>query len=79
MSRTTLNIEKGVLEEIRRIQSKERRSMGRIVSELLADALSHRRKSRVEPGLKWISRPMQPLVDLDDKDALYGMLDRGRK
>ena len=40
MSRTTLDIDRTILEEIRRLQRKERRSMGRITTELLAEALT---------------------------------------
>jgi hypothetical protein len=50
--------------------------MGRIVSELLADALSRRRQPIETPPLEWVSRPMGALVDLSDRDALYAALER---
>ena len=75
MSRTTLDIDGSILNEIRRIQRKERRSMGKIVSQLLADALSSRCESKERADFKWISRPMQAMIDLNDKDALYAALE----
>ena len=76
MSRTTLSIDRSILDEVRRIQKKERRSMGKIVSELLAEALSRRNESKVRTEFRWVSRPMRALLDLNDKDALYAALDK---
>jgi len=76
--RTTLDIDDPILREVRAIHQKEGRSMGAVVSGLLADALALRRESRVLPAFRWVSRPMRPLVDLADKDALYTALDAGR-
>jgi hypothetical protein len=42
MTRTTIDIDIAILEEIRAIQQEVRRPMGRIVSELLAEALTQR-------------------------------------
>lgn len=77
MPRTTLDIEAPLLRELKALQAKERRSLGKIVSQLLAEALA-RRKSPPEPTrLHWVSRPMHALVALSDKEAVYGLLDRG--
>ena len=76
MPRTTVDIDSPILKEIKAIQKGERRSLGRIVSELLAEALAVRRKGRKQPKLKWVSRPMHARVDLDDKEALQSILDR---
>lgn len=76
MSRTTLNIETPVLMEIRALQRRERKPLGKLVSELLSEALAVRSKSRPAPAeLKWISKPMRARVDLSDKEALYAVLD----
>ena len=75
MSRTTLDIDGSILNEIRRLQRKERRSMGKIVSQLLADALARRNESKEKADFNWISQPMQAMLDLNDKDALYAALD----
>jgi hypothetical protein len=76
--RTTVDIDDPILREVKAIHEKEGRSMGAIVSELLADALSRRRASRARPAFRWTSRPMKALVDLSDKDAVYAALDADR-
>ncbi len=70
MSRTTLDIDDPVLKEIKTIHRAEGRSMGRVVSQLLAEALSTRKKAKKPVHLSWISRPMNPHIDLSDKEAL---------
>jgi hypothetical protein len=76
--RTTLDIDDPVLKEVKVIHKKEGRSMGAIVSELLAEALVRRRSSRRRPPFGWTSREMTALVDLVDKDAVYAALDADR-
>ena len=77
--RTTLDIDDPVLREVKAIHEKEGRSMGAVVSELLADALARRRTARPRPAFRWTSRPMKALVDLSDKDAVYAALDVERR
>ena len=79
MSRTTIDIDDPVLKEIKYINKAEGRSMGKVVSQLLAEALSARKKTKDSVHLSWIHRPMKPLVDLSDKDEIYRILDRGEK
>ena len=76
--RTTVDIDDPILREVKAIHEKEGRSMGAVVSELLADALARRRSSRIRPAFRWSSRPMKALVDLSDKDALHAVLDSDR-
>ncbi len=76
--RTTLDIDDPVLKEIKVIHKKEGRSMGAIVSELLAEALVRRRASRKRPQFQWTSREMNALIDLADKDAVNAVLDADR-
>jgi hypothetical protein len=76
--RTTLDIDDHVLREVKALHEKEGRSMGAIVSELLADALACRRASHVRPTFSWASRPMGALVDLSDKEAVHAALDADR-
>ena len=73
--RTTIDIDDPILREVKAIHEREGRSMGAIVSELLAEALAGRRPSRTKPSLRWTSRPMKALVDLADKDAVYATID----
>ena len=73
--RTTLDIDDPILREVKAIHEREGRSIGAIVSELLAEALARRRPSRARPSFRWISREMKSLVDLADKEAVYAALD----
>ena len=75
--RTTLDIDDPILREVKAIHEKEGRSMGAVVSELLAEALA-RRRPRARPSFRWTSRPRQAPVDLSDKEALYAALDADR-
>ena len=81
MSRTTLNIDTPLLAEVRKIQTREGKSLGEVVSELIAEALTHRtsrRRSRA-PEFHWNARAMGARVDISDKEALYAALDSGRE
>lgn len=69
--RTTLDIDDPILKEVKAIQEREGRSIGSVVSELLAEALARRRSPRAGPAFRWTSRPMKSLVDLEDKEAVY--------
>jgi hypothetical protein len=73
--RTTLDIDDPILREVKAIHEREGRSIGTIVSELLAEALARRRPSRARPSFCWSSRPMKALVDLTDKETVYAALD----
>lgn len=76
--RTTVDIDDPILREIKAIRQREGHSMGAVISELLADALAHRRARPARPAFRWVSRPMNALVDLADKDAVYAVLDADR-
>jgi hypothetical protein len=77
--RTTIDIDDPILREVKAVHEKEGRSMGAVVSELLAEALARRRTSRSRPVFRWTSRAMKALVDLSDKDAVYAALDGERR
>lgn len=79
MSRTTLDIDEPILRDLRKLQQREGKSLGRLVSDLLADALG-RLKSRPEPRprFRWTTREMGAKVDLTDKEAVHAALDRDR-
>ena len=76
--RTTVDIDDPVLREVKRLHEKEGRSMGAIISELLADALARRRSASRPPAFRWASRAMRARVDLADKDAVNAVLDADR-
>ncbi len=73
--RTTLDIDDPILREVKAIHEREGRSIGAVVSELLAEALARRRPSRPRPSFRWTARPMKHLVDLADKETVYAVLD----
>ena len=74
MPRTTLDIDPGVLRELKRRRRATGQSIGRLASELLAAALRAPQPGRQEP-LRWRSASMGARVDLDDKEALRRALD----
>ena len=76
MARTTVDIDLPILKEIKRIQREEGLPLGRVISRLLADALSRRARKPVATKLRWVSRRMKPLVDIADKEAVYAVFDR---
>jgi hypothetical protein len=75
--RTTVDIDDPVLSDLKKLQKAERKSLGRLVSDLLAQALQERRAPRKKPGpLRWVSKGMGARIDLNDKEALYAALER---
>lgn len=74
MARTTLDLDPQVTRELRQRAARERKSMGQVASETLARAFADERAEPVP--FRWVSHHMgEPLVDLEDKDALYRILD----
>jgi hypothetical protein len=69
--RTTLDLEKPVLEGLKSLQKKEKIPLGRIASRLLADAMARDAAgSSAPPVLTWTVAPMHAKVNLADKDAV---------
>ena len=64
MARTTLDIDAAVMRALKRRQRRE----GKTLQALAADV------DTVEP-FEWPAKRMEALVDLDDKDALWRVLD----
>ncbi len=53
--------------------------MGRLVSDLLAEALARYRSGSLEDReLQWRSQRMNALIDIADKEAVYAALDDSR-
>jgi hypothetical protein len=77
MSRTTLDIDKTVLEQLRGRAAAEHKSMGQVASEMLAPVLAQGGPDRKPRPLRWMSKHMgKPLIDIDDKEKLWEFLDR---
>jgi hypothetical protein len=75
MARTTLDIDTPVLKELKRLQRSEAKSLGRLVSDLLSEALAGRKQDSTPCELVWTTRDMGALVDIRDKAALHAALD----
>jgi hypothetical protein len=75
MPRTTLDLDAGVLRELKRRRRESGQSIGQLASELLAVAL--RAPSRRPRPLKWRTAAMGARVDLDDKEAVRRAADAG--
>lgn len=69
MPRTTVDIDPTVLAELKRRQRREGKSLGRLVSELLARGLDGDPLPAPAP-FAWISAPMSAKVDLDHPEAV---------
>ncbi|HET8931547.1 MAG TPA: hypothetical protein VFN21_12880 [Acidimicrobiales bacterium] len=75
MTRTTLDIDDGVLRELKARRQRENKPLGVVASELLARALD---EDPVPPSdLSWVTGSMGAKVDLEDRDAVWAALDRG--
>lgn len=75
MARTTLDIDASVLRQLKKRQQKEHKTLGQLVSELLAQALADKDAARRPPPFNWVSKPMGLKIDLEDKEALWKILD----
>jgi plasmid stability protein len=77
MTRTTLDIDRAVLEQLRGRAATEGKSMGQVASEALAPVLARASSSKERRPFRLIAKDMgRPLIDIDDKQVLGQMLDR---
>jgi hypothetical protein len=80
--RTTIDIDSPILKEVKRLQQREGKSMGRVVSDLLAQALAAKKERAADaetPSLQWIAKPMRARVDLADKHAVLDAMNEPRR
>ena len=68
--RTTLDLDDHILRELKQLQSKEGKSLDRLVSDLLTRALAEDATCAAVSAPSWIAKPMHARIDLSDKDAL---------
>jgi hypothetical protein len=75
--RTTIDIADPILDEVKRLRAKEERTLGSVVTELLAEGLAARRSRAHATPVKfeWPSQDLQPRIDLNDKEALWATWD----
>jgi hypothetical protein len=78
--RTTIDIDDPILKDLKRLQRREGKSLGRLVSDLLAQSLASARSADAAhaPAFEWHSQPMKAKVDLSDKHALLDAMDERR-
>lgn len=70
MPRTTVSIDASILRALKRRAREEGKSLGQVISEIVAPALRGGGRSRDSSTVQWRSSPMQPKVDLEDKEAV---------
>ncbi len=76
MPRTTVDIDAPILRDLKRLTKQRKQPLGRVVSDLLGEALANLREQKPRPrSLQWTSQPMHARVDLDDKEAVWRELD----
>lgn len=77
MARTTLDLDPNVTKALRERARSEGKSMGQVASEELARAFAGDRQEAAP--YRWVSHHMgEPLVDLEDRSAVWAILDEDR-
>lgn len=78
--RTTIDIDAPILKDLKRLQRREGKSLGRLVSDLLAQSLASARSAEAAaaPAFIWHSQPMTAKFDLSDKHAVLDAMDERR-
>jgi hypothetical protein len=69
--RTTIDIDDLVLRDLKRLKEKRGKSLGQLISELLAQAIHQLQEPTPKAPSVWVSRPMKARVNLEDKEALF--------
>ncbi len=74
--RTTLDLDSSVLHQLKEYQRRGNKSLGQLVSELLAKALADVSATSEPAPLAWTVQSMQGRVDLEDRDAVQRLVDQ---
>jgi len=75
--RTTVDIDAPILKDLKRIKQKEGKSLGRLISDLLALSLGERKSTKAPAkATPWISKAMGVRIDLADREALYAAMEQ---
>lgn len=71
MPRTTVDLDPSVLRDLKRRAKSERKSLGTLISQILAPVLMEGSQAPRPSTLRWHAAPMgPPNVDLEDKEAV---------
>ncbi len=75
--RTTIDIDDPILKEVKRLQRREGKSLGRLVSDLLAQSLAAEgiASKAQAPTFRWVAKRMGARLDLADKHAVLDAMD----
>jgi len=75
--RTTIDIDDPIFEDLKRLQRREGKSLGRLVSDLLTQSLAASRQGRqaAAPDSVWHSQSMRARLDVADKGAVLDAMD----
>jgi len=75
--RTTVDIDDPVLKDLKKLQQKEGKSLGRLISDLLAQAIGERKAAKTpRRQIQWISKDMGARMDVADTEAVYSAMER---
>ena len=75
--RTTVDIDDPILKDLKKIQQKDGRSLGRLISDLLAQALGERKSAKGPTRApQWVTKAMGARIDLADHEALYSAMEK---
>jgi len=74
MARTTVDLDASILKELKRRGAAEGKTLGRLISELLAAALKDDGVDRPEEPLGWTAQSMKARIPLEDKEALHAAM-----
>ncbi len=66
MVRTTVDIDASVLRELKKRQERDRKTLGQLISELLAKAMESENDTTAARPFRWVTKDLQPRVDIDD-------------
>lgn len=72
--RTTIDLDPLVLAALKARQQREGKTLGVLVSELLSKALAEEEPTP-EIDFHWPAKAMGALIDINDKEALWAVLD----
>ena len=71
MPRTTVDLDPSVLRDLKRRAKNEGKSLGTLISQILAPVLTEGSRTRSPSTIRWHAAPMgPPKVDLEDKEAV---------
>ena len=82
MMRTTISLHESTFKKVKELSRKMNTTLGDIITELLNIGLNKKRAQLKKPKKKFILKTFslgKPKVPLEDKEALYALLDKGNQ